>query len=282
MTNSEHVRVDHDGDVATVTIDRPRRKNACTPDMWAALRTAFDEISEGSARAVVLTGAGGDFCAGADVSGGNQSNRDSAQSESGSPDAAELTQRGATPGGRGVDSMRDIAATVMAIHDCRKPVIAKVDGVAVGAGLGLALAADLLWCSDRARFSLIFARRGLSLDFGTSWMLPKRIGLHEAKRLAFTGEIIDAQRGAELGIVNEVVPAAELDAAVDKLAAEIAAGPTIALGISKRYLNGASALSLFQALETEALGQAVNFKTADTSEAMRAFAEKREPVFRAQ
>jgi len=87
--------------------------------------------------------------------------------------------------------MRDIADTVMAIHDCPRPVLANVDGVAVGAGFGIALAADLIWCSSRARFSLIFAKRGLSLDFGTSWLLPKRIGLHDAKRLALTGEIAD-------------------------------------------------------------------------------------------
>ena len=175
--------------------------------------------------------------------------------------------------------MRDIADTVMAIHDCPKPVVAKVDGVAVGAGLGVALASDMVWCSQRARFSLIFARRGLSLDFGTSWLLPKRIGLHEAKRLAFTGEIIGAQRAADLGIVNEVVPVAELDAAVGEMVATVAAGPPLALANSKRYLNNASNISLFQALEAEALGQGVNFSTRDTKEAMRAFIEKRDPAF---
>lgn len=263
MTLSKHIRLDIDGDIATVTVDRPHRKNACTPSMWAAIRSAFDEIARSDIRAVVLTGAGGDFCAGADVLGGDS--RDDT-----------TTRR------RGVDSMRDIAETVIAVHDCPKPVIAKVDGVAVGAGLGLALAADMIWCSERARFSLIFARRGLSLDFGTSWMLPKRIGLHEAKRLTFTGEIINAARAAQLGMVNEVLPVEELDAAVDALASEIAAGPTVALSISKRYLNNAGTISLFQALEAESLGQAVNFKTHDVREAIRAFAEKRSPVFKAR
>ena len=256
------IRIETAGAVTTVTIDRPRRKNACTTAMWAALREGFRQIAESPARAVVVTGAGGDFCAGADVGPG---------------DDEEVARD--QPRRHRIDQMRDIADTVMAIHDCPKPVVAKVDGVAVGAGLGVALASDMVWCSQRARFSLIFARRGLSLDFGTSWLLPKRIGLHEAKRLAFTGEIIGAQRAADLGIVNEVVPVEELDAAVDEMVATVAAGPPLALANSKRYLNNASNISLFQALEAEALGQGVNFSTRDTKEAMRAFVEKRAPAF---
>ena len=255
-----NITIEQDGDIVTVTIDRPRRKNACTPGMWAGLRHGFREIAESSARVVVVSGAGGDFCAGADVVGGDD-------------------EASAQPRRHRVDHMRDIGETVMAIHDCPKPVIAKVDGVAVGAGLGVALAADLVWCSQRARFSLIFVKRGLSLDFGTSWLLPKRIGLHEAKRLAFTGEIIGAPRAAALGIVNEVVPVDELDEAVAEIAAEVAAGPPIALASTKRFLNNASTISLFQALEAESLGQGVNFATRDTKEAMRAVVEKREPVF---
>ena len=257
-----NVHIESAGAITTVTIDRTRRKNACTPDMWAALRHGFRDIAESQARAVVLTGAGGDFCAGADVGPS-----DDEQAGSDEPPRHRM------------DHMRDIADTVMAIHDCPRPVIARVDGVAVGAGFGMALAADMVWCSERARFSLIFARRGLSLDFGTSWLLPKRIGLHEAKRLAFTGDIIGADRAVELGIVNEVVPTDELDAAVAEIASTVAAGPPIALANTKRYLNNASNISLFQALEAEALGQGVNFATRDTKEAMRAFVEKRNPAF---
>ena len=257
-----NIHIESAGAITTVTVDRPRRKNACTSTMWAGLRDGFRDIAESSTRAVVLTGAGGDFCAGADVG--------PATDEETAADQASRHR---------VDQMRDIADTVTAIHDCPRPVIAKVDGVAVGAGLGMVLAADMAWCSERARFSLIFAKRGLSLDFGTSWLLPKRIGLHEAKRLAFTAEIIDAGRAAALGIVNEVVPVEELDEAVDEIAATVAAGPPIALANSKRFLNNASNISLFQALEAEALGQGVNFATGDTKEAMRAFIEKRDPVF---
>ena len=103
---------------------------------------------------------------------------------------------------------------MLAIHDCPVPVVAKVDGLCVGAGLGLALAADMIWCSDRARFSAIFAKRGLSLDFGTSWLLRQRIGVHKAKELAFTAKMVSGAEAFELGLVNAVVPAAELDDAV--------------------------------------------------------------------
>ena len=115
--------------------------------------------------------------------------------------------------GNQLDGMRVLGDAVLAVHDCPVPVIAKVDGVAVGAGFGLALAGDLTWCSDRARFSAIFAKRGLSLDFGTSWLLRQRIGVHMAKELAFTAEMVSGHEALELGFVNAVSPADELDAA---------------------------------------------------------------------
>ena len=106
------------------------------------------------------------------------------------------------PKGSQLDGMRVLGDVVLAVHDCPVPVIAKVDGVCVGAGFGLALAADLTWCSDRARFSAIFAKRGLSLDFGTSWLLRQRIGVHKAKELAFTAEMMNGARALELGFVE--------------------------------------------------------------------------------
>jgi 2-(1,2-epoxy-1,2-dihydrophenyl)acetyl-CoA isomerase len=156
--------------------------------MWVAIGAAFHEIAYSGARVVVLTGAGGDFCAGADLGGGGGGN------------GARRSD------GNHLDAMRVLGDVVLAVHDCPVPVVAKVDGVAVGAGLGLALAADLTWCSDRARFSAIFAKRGLSLDFGTSWLLRQRVGAHIAKQLAFTAEIVDGARALELGFVNAVTP----------------------------------------------------------------------------
>ena len=211
---------------------------------------------------VVLTGAGGDFCSGADLAG------DDSPAEG-------------RPAGM-LESMRVIGDVALAIYECPLPVVAKVDGLCVGAGLGLALAADMTVCSDRSRFSAIFAKRGLSLDFGTSWLLSRRIGVHRAKELAFTAKMLSGPEAYELGMVNSVVPEAEIDAVVAEFVATIASGPPIALSMSKREIDNAMTSTLAQALEAEALAQSVNVKTKDTREALMAFVEKRPPVFTGQ
>jgi 2-(1,2-epoxy-1,2-dihydrophenyl)acetyl-CoA isomerase len=250
--------------VVRVTLDNPATRNACSGDMWVALGATFRDAAYSGARAVLLTGASGDFCAGADLSGS-----DGSGSGGGAGGA----------GGSMVDAMRVIGDVVLAVHDCPVPVVAAVDGVCVGAGLGLALAADLTWCSDRARLSVIFAKRGLSLDFGTSWLLQRRVGIHEAKELAFTARTLSGTEAAELGLVNAAVPAGELDAAVGDVVDAIAAGPPIALSLTKRQLDGAATSSLAVALEAEALGQTVNAGTADMREAITAWVERRAPRF---
>jgi len=258
------IRVEHDGHVTTVTIDAPEAKNACTGSMWVAIGRTFADLAYSGTRAVVLTGSGGDFCAGADLSGGGEAPLPR-------PPEARASM---------VDGMRVLAEVVLAVHQCPVPVVAKVDGVCVGAGLGLALAADLTWCSDRARLSAIFAKRGLSLDFGTSWLLRERLGVHRAKELAFTAKQLSGTEAADIGLVNAVVPAAGLDAAVAELVATIVAGPPLALAMMKRELDNASSTSLAAALETEALAQGVNVTTEDLREALTAYAERRPPVFK--
>ena len=166
--------------------------------------------------------------------------------------------------------MRLLSESVLAVHDCPQPVIVKVDGVSVGAGFGLALAGDLLYCSDRARFSAIFAKLALSLDYGTSWFLAQRIGVHKAKELALTGKMVSGVEAAALGLVNAAVPAEELDAAVAEIVGAVAAGPPIALSMTKRQLDNAWGASLAQALEQETLAQSVNVHTADMREALTA------------
>lgn len=260
-----NVRVGRDGFVTTVTIDRAESKNACTGDMWVALGALFGRLGHSGTRAIVLTGANGEFCSGADLG---------ARSASGSGSGG-----GSQPPGTMTDAMRVLAEVVLAVHDCPVPVVAKVDGLCVGAGLGLALAADLTWCSDRARFSAIFAKRGLSLDFGSSWLLRQRIGVHKAKELAFTAKMLSGTEAFELGLVNAVVPAAELDDAVAELVETIASGPPVALASTKRELDNASGLSLAQALEVEALAQSVNANTDDMREALTAYMERRPPTF---
>lgn len=252
----ETIQVARAGGVVTVTLDRPEKKNAINDVMWRELLAAFTEVADSADdRVLVLTGAGGAFCSGADLSPAG---------------AAERHQ---------LDVMRGIGDVALRLHRLSKPTIAKIGGVAAGAGLNMALGCDLIVASDDARFSEIFAKRGLSLDFGGSWLLPRLIGLHKAKELAFFADIISAKEAQEIGLVNKVVPAGELDAVVDDWAGRLASGPPLALSMTKTMLNNAFAVSMDQALEDEGRCQTVNFGTADTAEAMAAFLQKREPRF---
>jgi len=244
--------------IVTVTMNRPQRKNAANGTMWQELLATFREVADSSSdRVMVLTGAGGEFCSGAD-----------------------LTDGGARAAGKhALASMRTISEIALTLQRMPQPTIAKVRGVAVGAGCNMALVCDLVVASTTARFSEIFARRGLSLDFGGSWVLPRRIGLHKAKELALFGDIIDATEAERIGLVNRVVADEKLDAFVDDWATRLAAGPPIALAQTKRMLNNAMNVTLEEALDDEGAAQSVNFATKDTVEAMLAFAEKREPKF---
>jgi 2-(1,2-epoxy-1,2-dihydrophenyl)acetyl-CoA isomerase len=246
--------------VVTVTLDRPHRRNALDRVLFAGLRELCREIADRRGdRAVVITGAGGAFCSGADLSpqGGN------------SP-AEQRTM---------LAHMRWLGDTVLAVHALPQPTVARVDGVAAGAGWNLALACDLIVASDRSTFSQIFAKRGLTIDFGGSWLLPRLVGMHKAKELALLAEVIDAATADRLGLCNRVVPVDELDATVDDLVGRLAAGPPLALSMTKRLLDQAFDVSLAQAVEAEAQAQSVNGGTADTIEALKAFAEKRTPRF---
>ena len=258
------IKVSADGHVTTVTIDRPDTKNACTGDMWVAIGESFRRLAYSGTRVVVLTGAGTDFCAGADLSGAGGSG--------GGSDGG--------PMGNQLAGMRVLGDAVVAVHGCPVPTIARVDGVAVGAGFGLSLACDLTVCSDRARFSAIFAKRGISLDFGTSWLLRQRIGVHRAKELALTARMVHGPEAYDLGLVNRVVAVEDLDATTAELTDAIAAGPPLALSMTKRELDNAGTSSLVQALETEALAQSVNVGTEDTREALTAYVERRPSEFK--
>jgi 2-(1,2-epoxy-1,2-dihydrophenyl)acetyl-CoA isomerase len=252
--DTDGVQVDLRDGVATVTMANPARKNAITDPMWGELAAVFRwAASCPEVRVVVVTGAGQEFCSGADLSG--------------------------PPEDHWSVHMRYINDACSALDAVPQPTIARVDGVAAGAGLNLALGCDLVVASDRARFSEIFARRALSVDFGGSWFLPRRVGLHKAKELVLLAPIIDADEAERIGLVNKVVPVDELDAAVGEWAAALAAGPPIALAQSKELLNRSSGRSLADALSAEAAAQIVNFSTDDTREAIAAFLQKRTPTY---
>jgi enoyl-CoA hydratase/carnithine racemase len=253
----ETITVDRRDGVVTLTLRRPERKNAANAAMWAELLDEFRAIAANPAdRAVVLTGAGGNFCSGADLAAGD-----------------EVSHQ------HHLAAMRGITDVCLALHRIPQPTVAKVRGVAVGAGLNMALVCDLVVASETARFSEIFARRGLSVDFGGSWILPRVVGMHRAKELVLLADIIGADQAAEMGLVNRVLPDGELDEFVDDWAARLAAGPPIALAMSKRLLNNSLNVTMEEALDDEGLSQTVNFGTRDTAEAIMAFLQKREPTF---
>ncbi|AIJ22123.1 enoyl-CoA hydratase/isomerase family protein [Amycolatopsis methanolica] len=248
------VLLDRTGAVLTVTLNRPHRKNAIDLPMWDGLYDAFhDAERDDDVRVVVVTGAGGDFCAGADLSADRKDH--------------PLTR---------MHRVNDVA---LALNEISKPTIAKVDGVAVGAGWNLALGCDLVVATERARFSQIFARRGLSLDLGGSWLLPRHVGLQQAKRLALRAEMIDAAEARDLGLVTWVRPVDELDSFVDSIAAELAELPPVALALSKRLLEEGASRTLREALEGEARAQTVNFATEDAPAAFEAFLTKTEAKY---
>jgi 2-(1,2-epoxy-1,2-dihydrophenyl)acetyl-CoA isomerase len=257
---TETILVKRDDGVVSVTLNRPERKNAGNGRMWQELRDVLVEVAhDRSDRVLVLTGAGGQFCSGADITDPN--------GLSGDPEDPGLVR------------MRFLGEVMLALHELPKPTIAKIRGVAAGAGLSLALGCDLTVAADGARFSGIFARRGLSVDGGASWLLPRLVGLHKAKELVYFAEMFSAQEAASMGLVNRVLPDSQLDAFVDDWARRLARGPTIALSMTKKLLNNSGNVTMAQALEDEARCQTVNSFTDDTVEAMRAFAEKRDPRF---
>ena len=245
-----------DNGVVTITMNRPERKNAANFKMWQELRETWGELGgDPDVRCVVMTGAGDAFCSGADLAG----------------DGVEMHQ---------LQAMNVIHQTLSALYSIMVPVIAKVNGVAAGAGMNMALACDLILASDQARFSEIFARRGLSVDFGGTWILPRLIGLHRAKELAFFGEVIDAAAAKEFGFVNAVIPSDRFDDEVADWANRLAAGPPLALAMTKRLLTLNASADFATALESEGLAQTVNFTTNDTKEAVQAFLQKRTPEFK--
>lgn len=244
-------RRDH---VRTLTIDRPQVKNALDPDGWDALGDALQRVAQDpEARVLVFTGAGGDFCSGTDLGGARDEHP---------------TMR-----------LRRLNRAAALLHDMPLPVIAQVEGVAVGAGWNMALLCDFVIASTTARFGALFTRRGLSPDFGGSWLLPRLVGLQQAKRLALLPELIGAQEAADLGLVSWVQEPEELAPFVASIADKLAAGPPVALAQTKRLLNSAADTAFRAALDAEASAQLVNFATVDAVTAREAFLAKEKPTF---
>jgi 2-(1,2-epoxy-1,2-dihydrophenyl)acetyl-CoA isomerase len=248
-----------DGAVVVLTLCRPERLNAFSDEMLTALGLALDRLaSDLKVGAVVLTGAGRAFCVGGDLK-------------------AAAVER--SPEQR-LEILRQRHRIVLAVRQHPKPIIAMVNGAAYGAGLGLMLACDLRLGAASAKFGTAFVRMGLSGDFGTSYSLTRILGPTKARELMLLGEVLDAEQAHALGLLQRVLPDAELRNETMRLAQRIAAGPGVAQTYMKRNLLAAEAGTLAEVLELEAMHQTRAALTDDHAEAARAFAEKRQPVFR--
>lgn len=249
--------------IATLTLNRPERLNALGDTLRADLHDAILKASaDDEVRVLVITGAGRGFCSGGDVKA--MSERD--QAGQSHPFAEQLA-----PG-------RD--RCIAAMRDCPKPIIAAVNGAAAGAGFNLALACDMRIASSAAKFVQAFVKRGLHPDWGGTYFLPRVVGTAKACELIFTGEPIDAAEAGRLGIVNAVVAPDELMARTYELAKKIAAGPPIAIQLAKRAIYRNLDVDLRAGLEFETYAQNLCRHTEDSKEGVRAFIEKRAPVFK--
>jgi 2-(1,2-epoxy-1,2-dihydrophenyl)acetyl-CoA isomerase len=256
---ADFITIEDSGPVRTLTMSNPAAKNAVPPTGWADLAEAFGSFESSEQRVLVVTGADGEFCAGADMHRGAVD----------VPSAADNAVR-----------MRRTNSAALALHRLSKPTIAAVDGVAVGAGMNLALGCDIIIATETSRFSEIFVKRGLTVDFGGTWLLPRLVGLARARELALTGRVFGAPEALAMGMVSEVVSEPELYGRVDDLARTLAAGAPLAQSIIKRALDRSSSMTFEQALSFEEQAQAILLGSEDLIEGAAAFIQKRDANFK--
>lgn len=252
------IEYQRDGGVARVVLNRPERKNALANDMRQQLADAFlGADADDEVRAVVLTGTGETFCAGADVS------RMAPLDVKGSRNKLQRTSH----------------VLIRSLYQIEKPVISSVRGAAVGIGLSMVLASDLVIASETAKFSCVFAKRGLAPDSGAVFFLSRLIGQVKAKELVYTARLFGAHEALEMGLINRVVADSDLESATQELAQTIAAQPTYALAMAKKQFQFAQSPSLNDFLEYEALIQPQIHQTQDFREGIASFKEKRDARF---
>jgi 2-(1,2-epoxy-1,2-dihydrophenyl)acetyl-CoA isomerase len=253
-----------DAGVLTITLNRPEAANALRPDQRDTLIGLFGEASaDPDVRVVVLAANGRHFCSGADVAGLSTGG-------AGTPRRVGDTTR------RIMDGAQRLIASIL---DCGKPVIAAVQGPAAGLGAHLVYASDLVVASEQATFIEAFSLRGLVVDAGGAYLLPRRIGLQKAKELAFFGDRLPAAEALALGLVNRVVAADQLTAATAELAGRLAAAPTTAISLTKRLFNSSLDGSREHAFLAEGMAQELQSHSHDLAEGVAAFKERRSPEY---
>jgi 2-(1,2-epoxy-1,2-dihydrophenyl)acetyl-CoA isomerase len=266
--NDSPLLVEQRGAVRLITLNRPERMNALGGGMVEALLATFaDAARDDGTGSLVMTGAGRGFCAGADLGNGGPAGR-IARADGGRSRRERIDPLGAA--GR----------TILALRGMEKPVIAAVNGVAAGAGFGLATACDLRLASTEARFSTIFIKRGLAPDFGSSYFLPRIVGISVATEIFLTGRMLGADEAAKIGLVSRVLPPERLLKEAMRLAEEVAAGPPLALQYTQRALSRSLDNSLEEQLALEWAGQTVCLASEDAREGIAAWTEKRAPVWK--
>ena len=256
--------------IATLTLNRPEKLNALNPQMMTELLDAFHSIDQDDeTMALVITGAGRGFCSGADLSGrtGNQGPGSSGEART-EEEIEDITLKGFP------------REAPLALVGMKKPVIAAINGVAIGGGCTLTLACDIRIASEAASFSIPLTRVGLTLELGSSYFLSRLIGIGKACELIFTGRMIDAKEAREIGLVNQVVPADGLIEAAYEMASSIIKSAPLAMRISKAGLYQGMTADLTTQLRWESLAISYLSGTEDFREAARAFLEKRDPVFK--
>jgi 2-(1,2-epoxy-1,2-dihydrophenyl)acetyl-CoA isomerase len=256
------VEYDIDGDLATITMDNPPLRNALTLEAAELIQEAIDDIEDSDARCVILEGTDETFCAGGDIESmleGLASDRDT----------KELMEEVGLP----------INRTVQRVYECSLPTVAKVDGAAFGAGASLAIACDIVLASERAEMSFGFRRIGLSIDSGTSYLLPRVVGEKTAMELVYTGDLLDAEEAKSENLLNRVFPTEEFDEQCEEVVQEIVTGPTVALKHSKDLLQEGGDRTFDEAIEAEVEALGTVFETEDFSEGVNAFVERRTPEF---
>ena len=259
-SDQDEIVLTREAGVATLTLNRPKVMNALTPELFSELGQRFDEIAANpDDRVLVLTGSGEAFCGGADLSGGGEQAKRIA--------GGAIARRQFT---------RETLLPALKLHRLPKPTIAAVNGVAAGGGCNLALGCDVVFAGQSARFAQVFVNRGLAVDYGGTWLLPRLIGLQRAKDLAFRGDVIDSQEALRLGLALEVVPDDQLMKRAGEYARMLAAKPPIALSMIKTGMNRLMHGGFEEGLEFEADAQALCLGSSDFRTAMIAWMKKTE------
>lgn len=254
--------------VATLTLNRPASRNALTTGLFLEMERMLQEVEKDDAvRAVVLTGMGRGFSAGADLKPVTKEER-------------RRTEASSFPGDPGGDILDRGNRCILRLRQLPKPVVGSINGDAVGIGCSLALATDLRVASENARLGMVFSRIGLGPDGGASFLLRELVGTAKALELLLTGDLIDAAEALRLGLVNQVVAADALADATSELAERLAQGPTLAYGFAKEAVYEGANLSFDSLLDLEARNQKVAGRSHDAREGIRAFLEGRKPEFR--